>query len=82
MSIFIPNTAIPAKKYFCFNLLNNKITISLWSIPDTPAELYKSRFPRLSTFNCSSYSKFGIRWKRLLFEIIWNKRDYSFDTSS
>lgn len=67
----------PAKKYFCFNLIKNKLIIGLWDVPDS----YYLKFPRLTTFNFSAYSKFGIRWKRLLFEIVWNKRHYSFDPS-
>lgn len=79
MPLFKPLKPQLAKKYFCFNLLKNRLTIGFWSIPDTPTELYKIRFPKLSTFNCLAYSRFGIRWKRLLFEIIWNKKHYSFD---
>ena len=77
MSIFIPNKPKLAKKYFCFNLFNNKLVIGLWGIPDS----YCLKLPRFTTFNFSAYSKFGIRWKKLLFEVVWNKRDYSFDSS-
>jgi len=78
MPLFVPLEPKPAKKYFCFNLLKNKLTIGLWDVPDS----YYLKFPRFTTFNCLAYSKFGIRWKKLLFEIVWNKRHYSFDTSS
>ena len=67
----------PAKKYFCFNLLNNKLVIGLWGIPDAPY----LKYPKLYTFDFSGYSKFGIRWIKILFEVVWNKRDYSFDLS-
>jgi hypothetical protein len=75
MPIFIPNTAIPAKKYFCYNLFSNKLVIVFWGIPDA----LSFKFPKLTTFDCTVYSKFGIRWKKFLFEIVWNKRHYSFD---
>ena len=58
-----------AKKYFCWNLLKNKLTIGLWGIPD----MSYYNFPVFSFFKCSSYFKFGIRYKRILFEIVWNK---------
>ena len=78
MPLFAPLKPQLAKKYFCFNLLKNKLTIGLWDVPDS----YYLKFPRFTTFNFSSYSKFGIRWKKLLFEVVWNKRKYnSFDSS-
>lgn len=59
-----------AKKYFCWNLFGNKLAIGLWHIP----EMSYYNFPVFNFFKCSSYNKFGIRKKRLLFEIVWNKQ--------
>lgn len=73
--IIIPSTGERAKKYFCYNFFKNKLTIGLWGLPDVCYE----RFPKLSALNGSTYSKFGIRWKKLLFEIVWNKIHFSFD---
>jgi hypothetical protein len=62
--------AKPAKKHFCYNLFNKKISIGLWEIPDTK---YKN-YPKLSFANFKSYAKIGISWKNNLFEIVWNKK--------
>jgi len=61
--------AKPSKKYFCWNLIKNRLVLGLWGIPDTRP----CRFPSFSFFNCRSYTKFGVRYKRNLFEIVWNK---------
>lgn len=66
--------ARPAKKHFCYNLFWKKLTIGLWGIPDTK---YK-KYPKISYFNFTSYTKLGVSWKKLLFEIVWNKRAYPF----
>jgi hypothetical protein len=61
--------AKPSKKYFCWNLIKNRLIIGLWSIPD----IRPCVFPCFSFFNCKFYTKLGIKYKRNLFEIVWNK---------
>lgn len=61
--------AKPAKKYFCYNFLWNKLSIGLWEFPVLNKRKVSSTF-----FNCSSYTKIGIAWESYLFEIVWNKK--------
>jgi hypothetical protein len=61
--------AKPAKKYLCYNLLWNKLSIGLWEFP-----ILNKKIISPVLFNCSSYTKIGIAWKSYLFEIVWNKK--------
>lgn len=69
MNSFTPLESYSCKKYFCWNLFKNKLTIGLWGIPD----MSYYNFPVFSLFKCSSYVKFGVTYKRILFEIVWKR---------